>query len=108
MTVSILIPSRYGSTRYLGKSLAPLRGATGEARSLIRRTWDAACQVSGIGQIVVATDDTRIETEALGFGADVAMTSTDCTNGTERCAEALSKLRSLTAKQIARRLKGLR
>jgi len=92
VTVSIVIPSRYGSTRYPGKSLAPLRGATGEARSLIRRSWDAACQVSGIGQVVVATDDARIEAEALGFGAEVAMTSTDCTNGTERCAEALSKL----------------
>jgi 3-deoxy-manno-octulosonate cytidylyltransferase (CMP-KDO synthetase) len=92
VTVSILIPSRYGSTRYPGKSLAPLRGATGQARSLIRRTWDAACQVSGIGQVVVATDDPRIEAEALGFGAEVAMTSPDCVNGTERCAEALDKL----------------
>jgi 3-deoxy-manno-octulosonate cytidylyltransferase (CMP-KDO synthetase) len=92
VTVSIVIPSRYGSTRYPGKSLAPLRGAGGEVRSLIRRTWDAACQVSGIEQIVVATDDPRIETEALGFGADVVMTSSDCVNGTERCAEALGKL----------------
>ena len=91
MTVSILIPSRYGSTRYPGKSLAPLRGATGTVRSLIRRTWDAACQVSGIGQIVVATDDARIEAEALGFGAEVVMTSPDCANGTERCAEALER-----------------
>jgi len=94
VTVSILIPSRYGSTRYPGKSLAPLRGATGAVRSLIRRTWDAACQASGIGQVVVATDDARIEAEALGFGAEVAMTSPDCTNGTERCAETLSKLGS--------------
>ena len=92
MTVSILIPSRYGSTRYPGKSLAPLRGATGAVRSLIRRTWDAACQVSGIGQVVVATDDPRIEAEALGFGAEVAMTSPDWVNGTERCAEALESL----------------
>jgi 3-deoxy-manno-octulosonate cytidylyltransferase (CMP-KDO synthetase) len=92
VTVSILIPSRYGSTRYPGKSLAPLRGATGAVRSLIRRTWDAACQVSGIGQVVVATDDPRIEAEALGFGAEVAMTSPDWVNGTERCAEALESL----------------
>ena len=92
MTVCILIPSRYGSTRYLGKSLAPLRGATGEARSLIRRTWDAARQVSGIDQVVIATDDARIEAEAFSFGAEVAMTSPDCANGTERCAEALAKL----------------
>jgi 3-deoxy-manno-octulosonate cytidylyltransferase (CMP-KDO synthetase) len=92
VTVSILIPSRYGSTRYPGKSLAPLRGATGEVKSLVRRTWDAACQVSGIDHVAVATDDARIETEALGFGADVVMTSPDCANGTERCAEALEKI----------------
>ena len=104
MTVSILIPSRYGSTRYMGKSLVPLRGATGEARSLIRRTWDTACQVSGIGQVVVATDDVRIETEALGFGAQVVMTSPDCANGTERCAEALGKLG--TAPEIVVNLQG--
>jgi 3-deoxy-manno-octulosonate cytidylyltransferase (CMP-KDO synthetase) len=95
LTVSILIPSRYGSTRYPGKSLVPLRGATGEARSLIRRTWDAARLVSGIDQIVVATDDIRIKAEALGFGADVVMTSSDCVNGTERCAEALRILNSV-------------
>jgi 3-deoxy-manno-octulosonate cytidylyltransferase (CMP-KDO synthetase) len=92
VSVAILIPSRYGSTRYPGKSLAPLRGATGAARSLLRRTWDAACQVSGIDQVVVATDDARIEAEALGFGAEVAMTSPDCANGTERCAEAMEML----------------
>jgi 3-deoxy-manno-octulosonate cytidylyltransferase (CMP-KDO synthetase) len=92
VTVSILIPSRYGSTRFPGKSLAPLRGATGAARSLIRRTWEVACQVSGIDQVVIATDDARIEAEALAFGAEVVMTSPDCANGTERCAEAVAKL----------------
>ncbi|HSF93572.1 MAG TPA: manno-octulosonate cytidylyltransferase [Thermohalobaculum sp.] len=92
MSAIIIIPSRYGSTRYPGKSLAPLRGATGEVRSLIRRTWDAACQVSGIDRVVVATDDARIEAEARGFGAEVAMTSPDCANGTERCAAALAVL----------------
>lgn len=92
MTVSILIPSRYRSTRFDGKALAPLRGATGVARSLIRRSWDAAREVQGIDQVVVATDDARIEAEALGFGAQVAMTSPGCANGTERCAEALAQL----------------
>ena len=92
MSVCIVIPSRYGSTRYPGKSLAPLRGSTGVVRSLIRRTWDAACRVSGVDRVVVATDDERIESEANGFGAEVVMTSPDCANGTERCAEALQKL----------------
>jgi len=92
VSVCILIPSRYGSTRYPGKSLAPLRGAGGAVRSLIRRTWDAACLVSGVDRVVVATDDARIEAEAIGFGAEVVMTSPDCANGTERCAEALARL----------------
>ena len=42
MPVLLVIPARYASTRYPGKPLAELRGATGERRSLIRRSWDAA------------------------------------------------------------------
>ncbi len=92
MSVAIVIPARYGSTRYPGKALAPLRGATGEARSLVRRTWEAAGAVGGVDRVVIATDDARIEAEARGFGAEVVMTSPDCANGTERCAEALERL----------------
>jgi len=92
MSVALLIPARYGSTRFPGKVLAPLRGATGEARPLVRRSWDAARAVAGIDRVVIATDDARIESEARAFGAEVAMTSPDCANGTERCAEALAAL----------------
>jgi 3-deoxy-manno-octulosonate cytidylyltransferase (CMP-KDO synthetase) len=104
MSVVILIPSRYGSTRYPGKSLAPLRGSGGKVRSLIRRTWDAALLVKGIDRVVVATDDNRITAEAGSFGAEVVMTSPDCANGTERCAEALGKLGR--APEIAVNLQG--
>ena len=41
---------------------------------------------------MVATDDRRIEQAAQGFGAEVVMTSTDCQNGTERCAETVEQL----------------
>lgn len=92
MSVVIVIPARYASTRYPGKPLVELRGAGGEARSLIRRSWDAAMAVPGIDRIIVATDDTRIADHALSFGAEVAMTSTTCRNGTERCAEAVANL----------------
>jgi len=84
----IVIPARYASTRYPGKPLAELRGASGEARSLIRRSWEAARAVQGDHRIVVATDDARIRDAAEGFGAEVVMTSSECRNGTERCAEA--------------------
>lgn len=88
MSVLLVIPARYASTRYPGKALADLTGATGEKKSLIRRSWDAAMAVSGIDRVVVATDDARIRDEAQGFGAEVVMTSERCGNGTERCAEA--------------------
>ncbi len=92
MSVLIVIPARYASTRYPGKPLVALRGSSGEAKSLIHRSWDAAQEVAGIDKVVVATDDDRIAHAANSFGAEVIMTSTSCQNGTERCAETLSNL----------------
>lgn len=88
MPVLVIIPARFASTRYPGKALVPLKGATGLEKSLIHRSWEAAMQVSGVERVVVATDDRRIRDEAEAFGAEVVMTSVACENGTERCAEA--------------------
>lgn len=92
MGTLIVIPARYASTRYPGKPLVELRGAGGELKSLIRRSWDAAMQVQGVDRVVVATDDSRIRDAAQAFGAEVVMTSEACQNGTERCAEAFDVL----------------
>ncbi len=92
MSVLIVIPARYASTRYPGKPLVALTGATGDSKSLIQRSWEAACQVQGVDRVVVATDDARIQQAAQDFGAEVVMTSETCGNGTERCAEALQNL----------------
>lgn len=92
MSVLIVIPARYASTRYPGKPLVSLTGATGEAKSLIQRSWEAAQMVKGVDRVVVATDDDRIRTASEAFGAEVVMTSSECANGTERCAEALEHL----------------
>ncbi|WP_127112971.1 3-deoxy-manno-octulosonate cytidylyltransferase [Shimia sediminis] len=92
MSVLIAIPARYASTRYPGKPLATLKGATGEVKSLIQRSWEAACEVKGVDRVVVATDDDRIREASEAFGAEVVMTSEDCANGTERCAEAFDNL----------------
>jgi len=88
MATLLVIPARYASTRYPGKALVELAGMSGEKKTLIRRSWDAAKAVRGIDRVVVATDDARIRDEAKGFGAEVVMTSAACENGTERCAEA--------------------
>ena len=92
MSVVIVIPARFASTRYPGKPLVELTGATGEKRSLIRRSLDAACEVQGVSRVVIATDDDRIREAAESFGADVVMTPSSCRNGTERCAATLDQL----------------
>lgn len=92
MKVAILIPARFASSRFPGKPLAELRGATGSPKPLIRRTFEAAQRVQEIDSIHVVTDDERIARACESFGAPAIMTSPDCRNGTERCAEALAKL----------------
>lgn len=92
MNSVILIPARYGSSRYPGKPLAELKGAGGAAKPLVMRSVEAARRVSGVSGLFVTTDDERIADTCTRFGAGVIMTSSDCRNGTERCAEALAQL----------------
>lgn len=89
---AVVIPARYASSRFPGKPLVALKGATGVAKPLVQRAWEAASRVEGVARVVVATDDDRIAQAATAFGADVVMTSPDCANGTERCAEAMHAL----------------
>lgn len=77
----IVIPARYGSSRLPGKPLIMLAG-----KPMIQHVYERA-QATGVQDIVIATDDERIQAAALAFGADVVMTSVDHENGTERIAE---------------------
>lgn len=81
-----LIPARYASIRFPGKSLALILGKT-----LIQRTYENALLCPLLNDVVVATDDLRIFQHVEGFGGKVVMTSPDCTNGTERLEEAYRK-----------------
>lgn len=92
MSVLLVIPARFASSRYPGKPLVALRGASGDARTLIHRSWEAATAANGVDRVVVATDDDRIAKAASDFGAEVVMTSDTCQNGTERCAEAYDRI----------------
>jgi 3-deoxy-manno-octulosonate cytidylyltransferase (CMP-KDO synthetase) len=89
---AIIIPARYQSSRYPGKPLALLTGATGIAKPLIQRSFEAASLVRGARSIHVATDDERIAQTVQGFGGAVIMTPSECANGTERVAAALNAL----------------
>lgn len=80
----IVIPARYGSTRLPGKPLRTIRN-----RPLIQWVYEKALS-SRADRVLVATDDTRIEEACLAFGAEVVMTSSALTSGTDRVHEAIS------------------
>lgn len=82
MRVVIVIPARYGSTRFPGKPLADLWG-----KPVIQHVYERAREARLAGRVIVATDEERIGAAARGFGAEVAMTSADHPSGTDRVAE---------------------
>lgn len=86
MKTVIVIPARYGSTRLPGKPLHLIEGI-----SLIQRMWNIAKAVTGVSDIVVATDDQRIVDHVRGFGGQAVMTG-ECDTGTDRAHEAVSQL----------------
>jgi 3-deoxy-manno-octulosonate cytidylyltransferase (CMP-KDO synthetase) len=88
----IVIPARHASSRYPGKPLVELKGATGVPKPLIQRSVEAARRVRGVSGVFVTTDDERIAEACLPLRVGVIMTSPECRNGTERCAEALAQL----------------
>lgn len=92
MNTVILIPARHASTRYPGKPLVELKGATGIAKPLIQRSVEAARRVRGVSGVFVLTDDERIAEACAPARVGVIMTSPGGRNGTERCAEALAQL----------------
>lgn len=92
MKTVILIPARFESSRFPGKPLAELKGCAGQAKPLIQRSVEAAQKVAGVDSIHVVTDDERIAQCVRDFGGSVLMTSPECRNGTERCAEARAQL----------------
>ena len=103
---TIIIPARWGSSRFEGKPLtALLTGKDGRARPLIWWTYQAARRAAPNDKIWIATDDARIAEAAEGFGAQAVMTSSDCRNGTERVCEAAESL-NLSQGEIIVNLQG--
>src|SRR5450432_1557401 len=89
--VAVVIPARFGSTRFPGKPLFKIAG-----KPLIRHVWERCAKARGITAVIVATDDMRIAEAAFDFGAEVSMTSPKHRSGTDRCAEVAKRLRGFS------------
>jgi len=81
-SVLVVIPARYGSTRFPGKMLADLCGYP-----LVYHVYQQARKAKCVGKVLVATDDDRIRKALEPLGVPVVMTRSDHASGTDRIAE---------------------
>lgn len=77
-----VIPARYGSTRFPGKSLALIQN-----KPMIQWVYERTKRSRLVDRVLVATDDDRIMRAVAAFGGEAVMTSPDHPTGTDRIAE---------------------
>ncbi len=99
MSFTVVIPARYQSTRLPGKPLADIGG-----KPMVQWVYEQAIQ-AGADQVIIATDDERVEKAVKAFGGDVCMTSPDHESGTERLAEVV-KLKNIPDDHIIVNVQG--
>ena len=86
MQTLIVIPSRYGSTRFPGKPLHMIAGKT-----LLERVCEiaaSACETNDAAEFVVATDHQDIADLAAQIGAPCVMTDPHLPSGSDRALAA--------------------
>lgn len=84
----VIIPSRYGSSRFPGKPLALICG-----KPMIQWVCENVSSVECVDSVYVATDDKRIYDAVIAFGGKAIMTSSEHTCGTDRLAECVGILK---------------
>jgi 3-deoxy-manno-octulosonate cytidylyltransferase (CMP-KDO synthetase) len=82
-----VIPARYGSTRFLGKPLVDIFG-----KPMIVHTYLNSKKSKLLNKVVVATDDSRIESVIKNIGGEVILTPIDFKSGSDRVAYCLNEL----------------
>lgn len=87
MAATVVIPARFGSTRFPAKILASETG-----RPLVQHAVDRAKRARRVHDIIVATDDERIVAALRPFGTRCVMTSPAHQSGTDRIAEVARDL----------------
>ena len=87
MAATVVIPARYGSTRFPGKIVASETG-----RPLVQHVVDQVRKCRNVREILVATDDVRIAEALRRFETKCVMTSPTHRSGTDRIAEVARSL----------------
>ncbi len=87
MALHVIIPARYGSSRFPGKPLVRIAG-----KPMIQHVMERASQAQGIRTVAVATDDQRVAEAVDAFGGTVLMTPGECRSGSDRVAVAAEML----------------
>lgn len=80
-SVVVVIPARYGSSRFPGKPLVMLNG-----KPMIQHVYERAVACRAVSDVLVATDDDRIKQAVEQFGGRVLKVSGDYRTGTDRVA----------------------
>jgi 3-deoxy-manno-octulosonate cytidylyltransferase (CMP-KDO synthetase) len=87
LAATVVIPARFGSTRFPAKILASSTG-----KPLVQHVVDQALKCRRVRRVLVATDDPRIVDALRPFGTTAVMTSPDHPSGTDRIAEVARTL----------------
>jgi 3-deoxy-manno-octulosonate cytidylyltransferase (CMP-KDO synthetase) len=95
----VVIPARYASVRLPGKALRLIAG-----KPMVQWVYERA-SAAGASEVLIATDDARIETAAGAFGAPAVMTAAHHASGTDRIAE-VARSRGWLAEEIVVNLQG--
>lgn len=79
--VIVVIPARYGSSRFPGKPLISING-----KPLIQHVYEQAAACKSVSDVLVATDDDRIKETVERFGGRVVKVDGNFNTGTDRVA----------------------
>lgn len=90
MKTAIIIPARYGSTRFPGKPLVNIAGESMLSR--VVSVGRKAAEQAGGTMLAVATEDDRIAAHCKDLGVECVMTSDNCATGSDRVLEAAEKM----------------
>ncbi len=89
MRSAVIIPARYGSSRFPGKPLVPLLG-----KPMVLWVAELSARAIGAENVYVATENQRIADVVDSAGFQSVMTTDDALTGTDRLAQAAEQVES--------------